>query len=93
VDVAGKICSERDCSGDAQMQKERSGDWSAKGFTLELDCLPHYQAHFSGYFAAPFEGAFWIGCVTILMFVMPACFTASMTEANAPNGTRSSAST
>src|SRR5579885_3061211 len=36
-------------------------------------------------------GPLFKGCVTMLMFVMPACFTASITEANAPNGTRSSA--
>ncbi len=33
----------------------------------------------------------WIGWVTMLMLVMPACLTASITEANAPKGTRSSA--
>jgi hypothetical protein len=31
------------------------------------------------------------GCVTIEIFVIPACFTASITLANAPKGTRSSA--
>jgi len=31
------------------------------------------------------------GCVTMLMLVMPACLTASMTEAKAPKGTRWSA--
>jgi hypothetical protein len=31
------------------------------------------------------------GWVTMLMLVMPACLTASITEAKAPNGTRSSA--
>ena len=31
------------------------------------------------------------GWVTILMLVMPACLTASITEAKAPKGTRSSA--
>jgi hypothetical protein len=57
--------------------------------------FPSPPSLFSGYFAGrePFEAPFWIGCVTMLMFVMPACFTASMTDANAPKGTRSSAST
>ena len=39
------------------------------------------------------EGYWLIGCVTMLMLVMPACLTASMTEANAPKGTFSSART
>lgn len=34
---------------------------------------------------------FWIGWVTMLISVMPACLTASITEAKAPKGTRSSA--
>ena len=34
---------------------------------------------------------FSMGRVTMLMLVMPACFTASITEAKAPKGTRSSA--
>jgi len=38
-----------------------------------------------------FEAPLFNGCVTMLIFVIPACFTASMTEANAPKGTRSSA--
>ena len=40
---------------------------------------------------ACYFAVFWMGWVTMLILVIPACLTASMTEANAPKGTRSSA--
>src|SRR5665213_2443812 len=72
--------ADEDC-GDGDVQQNRAREAAAK-LLLEgggMGVTGHY---------------FWlIGCVTMLMLVMPACLTASMTEANAPKGTASSART
>jgi hypothetical protein len=74
-------CEERGSNGD--MQDNSSHDAASKrllrGGGMGL------AGHYFGY---------WLrGCVTMLMLVMPACLTASITEANAPKGTFSSART
>jgi len=76
---------DRGCDEDVQQQRtgEVFAGAAAGGLVLRRFGLGSYGSPSCGSY-------FSIGWVTMLMFVMPACLTASITEAKAPKGTRSS---
>ena len=73
-------------SGDQTVQHERAGKVDAEFVAVLVVFLAELEIRSDGLSYCGFNG--W---VTMLMLVMPACLTASMTEAKAPKGTRSSA--
>ena len=75
-----------DGSSDHDVQHDRSGEVLAEPVAIKVFIVVGLEVRCDGPLRYGFSG-----CVTMLMFVMPACLTASMTEAKAPKGTRSSA--
>ena len=73
-----------DCRDKPAVESERLQGRLAEGIFLKLRSGWGRLRGIVGYLA-------WRGWVTMLMLVMPACLTASMTEAKAPKGTFSSA--
>jgi len=73
-------------SSDQAVQHERAGKVDAEFVAVLIVFLAELEIRSDGLSYCGFSG--W---VTMLMLVMPACLTASMTEAKAPKGTRSSA--
>jgi hypothetical protein len=74
-----------DCSDEAVQQK-RTREVDAELVAVAVVFVAELEVRSYGALTYGFNG--W---VTMLMLVMPACLTASITEAKAPNGTRSSA--
>ena len=75
-----------DEGGDEEMQQDGAGEAGAEVFAGDVAVAG--VGDVSGHCEFAY---FCNGWVTMLMLVMPACLTASMTEAKAPKGTRSSA--
>ena len=80
-----KRCADDDRSDQAVEQK-RTRDVDAQLVAVAVVFGAELEVRSYGALTYGFNG--W---VTMLMLVMPACLTASITEAKAPNGTRSSA--
>jgi len=75
-----------DDRSDKAVQQKRTAEVDAEPVAVAGVVAAELEVR--GYDTLPYGFSGW---VTMLMLVMPACLTASMTEAKAPKGTRSSA--